>query len=243
MGYFAGYALQSPQSNAGELGVSAERARTLPWSEPEAPSPSCTGSTGGTARDSPGQPLCSVPGGSLGAAAGAARPCRDAGDAGDAEDAGDAGAGPSPSQARLLAPPPPAPAAGSAPCPQPCSSPLRALFSLSSLLIWERILRMTCSRCVFPSMALPGAALGTACLKSPGQRAGPGPGPGRAGQGCPAAKSGPCFIHAGARVSGQSWAVPSAQITAPGQTRPALASLCSAEKDRAPFLWFAPKCR
>lgn len=58
--------------------------------------------------------------------------------------------------ARLLTPFPSAPAAplsaGTALCPQPCSSPFRALFSLSSLLIRERILRMTCRRCVFPSM-------------------------------------------------------------------------------------------
>lgn len=95
---------------------------------------SCTGSA--STAPSP-VPVCS-----LGAGAAAAPPCRDAGDAEDAEDAA------GPSAARPL----PSPRAGSAVCPQPRSSPFRALFSLSSLLIWERILRMSCSRCGFPSM-------------------------------------------------------------------------------------------
>ena len=94
-------------------------------------------------------PSSSVPVCSFGARAGLVTmlPCRDAGEP----------AGPSPSLARLLTSPFPPPLAaslsgGTALCPQTCSSPLRALFSFSSLLIWECILRMTWRRCAFPSM-------------------------------------------------------------------------------------------
>lgn len=156
----------------------------------------------------PMQPSCPVPVRSPGAAAGPR------GDAGVA-------AGPSRSKARLLAAPFASPGAGTALCPQPCSSPFRALFSLSSLLIWERILRMSCRRCAFPSMVpVPHPAAGTPCplkpLRVPPRTPSTAQIPALGGMDRAVRlprEAHDLFIHSGARISEQSWPLPTAQIT------------------------------